>query len=416
MDAGHTTKPTERGRQPLGETLSLVAICLDSETSSQLKHFVDSTSLVQLRAELKNYQSGEEDASLVDQMKDLRPDICLIDFDLDREQATRTAERVHEAFGDTALFATSADAQPELIIRAMRCGCREYLVKPLDLDQMVEALARVGGRKKEKKEQPTGQLLAFIGAKGGSGVTTLAIHVAAILAQAYTRKTLLVDLHSDLGDASLYLALKKHQYHFYDLTDNTHRLDPELLQGYLVQHASGLDVLPAPEGFDVARQMSRGTAIAQTLTFLRTRYEFVVVDCHPGLDDQNMAVIDQADQVYLIAQPEVPALRNVARYIDQLSQFQVAADKIRVVVNRHLKKGTISDAAIEKAIRKSIYWKIPNQYNEVMKTINTGDPLSLSSGSEFMRSLAVWAEMLSGKPTPGVKKKEGKGLLGLFDR
>ena len=120
MDAGHTTKPTEHGRQPLGETLSLVAICLDSETSSQLKHFVDSTSLVQLRAELKNYLAGEEDASLVDQLKDLQPDICLVDFDLDREQATRTAERIHEVFGDTALFAISADAQAELIIRAMR--------------------------------------------------------------------------------------------------------------------------------------------------------------------------------------------------------------------------------------------------------------------------------------------------------
>ncbi|HEV2492808.1 MAG TPA: AAA family ATPase [Terriglobia bacterium] len=410
------TKPTERGRQPLGETLSLVAICLDTETSSQLKHFVDSTSLVQLRAELKNYLAGEEDASLVDQMKDLQPDICLVDFDLDREQATRTAERVHEAFGDTALFAISADAQPELIIRAMRCGCREYLVKPLDLDQMVEALARVGGRKKERKDQPTGQLLAFIGAKGGSGVTTLAIHVAAILAQTHGRKTLLVDLHTDLGDASLYLALKKHQYHFYDLAENTHRLDADLLQGYLVQHPSGLDVLPAPEGFDVARQTSRGTAVAQTLAFLRTRYEYVVVDCHPGLDDQNMAVVDQADQVYIVAQPEVPALRNVARYIDQLTQFQVPTDRVRVVINRHMKKGTISDAAIEKAIRKSIYWRIPNQYNEVMKTINTGDPLSLSSGSEFMRSLSGWAETLAGKPTPGAgKKKESKGLLGLFN-
>lgn len=415
MDAGNTTKPTDRGKLPLGETLSLVAICLDSETSNQLRHFVDSTSLVQLRAELKSYLA-EEDGGLVDQLRDLQPDICLLDFDLDREQATRTAERIHEMFADTALFATSADAQPELIIRAMRCGCREYLVKPLDLDQLVEALARVGGRKKEKREQPMGQLLAFIGAKGGSGVTTLAIHVAALLAQTHSRKTLLVDLHTDLGDASLYLALKKHQYHFYDLTDNTHRLDSDLLQGYLVQHPSGLDVLPAPEGFDVARQMSRGTAIAQTLSFLRTRYEFVIVDCHPGLDDQNMAVIDQADQVYLIAQPEVPALRNVARYIDQLSQFQVAPEKVRVVVNRHLKKGAISDAAIEKAIRKTIHWKVPNQYNEVMKTINTGDPLSLSSGSEFMRSLTGWTETLAGKPAPGGKKKDGRGLMSLFDR
>ena len=400
----------------MGDTLSLVTICLDQECSSQLKHFIDSTSLIQLRAELTQYLEGENDTSLADQLKDLRPDICLIDFDPSREQATRTAERVHEDFAETAIFATSANSQPELIIKAMRCGCSEYLVKPLDLDQLVEALARVGGRKeKDKREQATGQLLALLGAKGGSGVTTLAIHLAAILAQLHQQKTLLVDLHSDLGDASLYLGLKKHAYHFFDLADNTHRLDSELLQGFLAHHPSGLEVLTAPEGFDVPRHVS-GEDIAHTLSFLRGRYEYVVVDCHPGLDDQNVAVIDQADQLYLVAQPEIPALRNVARYIDQLSRFQYPPDKIRVVINRHSKKSPINDAAIEKAIRKNIHWRVPNQYYEVMKTVNTGDPLALTSGSEFVRSLTTWTEALAGTPPAAAKKKEGKGLLGLFDR
>ena len=122
----------------MGDTLSLVTICLDQECSGQLKHFIDSTSLIQLRAQLTQYLEEENDASLADQLKDLQPDICLIDFDPSREQATRTAERVHEDFAETAIFATSADSQPELIIKAMRCGCSEYLVKPLDLDQLVE--------------------------------------------------------------------------------------------------------------------------------------------------------------------------------------------------------------------------------------------------------------------------------------
>ncbi|PYV29032.1 MAG: hypothetical protein DMG24_00260 [Acidobacteria bacterium] len=127
-------------------------------------------------------------------------------------------------------------------------------------------------------------------------------------------------------------------------------------------------------------------------------------------------MIDQADQLYLVAQPEIPALRNVARYIDQLNRFQYPSDKIRVVINRHSKKGAISDAAIEKAIRKSIYWKVPNQWNEVMKTVNTGNPLSLSPGNEFVRSLTSWAEVVAGRPPVAAKKKEGKGLLGLFGR
>jgi pilus assembly protein CpaE len=416
MDAGNMTKPTERGgKAPLSDALALVTICLDRECSKQLNH-ASLASLVQLRAQLTHYVAEENDADPVERLRELQPDICLIDFDPNRDQATRTAERVHEAFADTAIFAISSNSQPEVIIRAMRCGCSEYLVKPLDLDQLVEALARVGGRKKEKREQAAGHLVALLGAKGGSGVTTLAIYLGAILAQLHQRKTLLVDLHSDLGDASLYLGLKKHPYHFFDLADNTHRLDADLLQGFVIRHPSGLEVLAAPEGFDVPRHIS-GEDIAHTLTFLRGRYEDVVVDCHPGLDDQNVAVIDQADQLYLIAQPEIPALRNVSRYIDQLSRFQYPPDKIRVVINRHTPRNRlISDADIEKAIRKSIYWKVPNQYHEVMKTVNNGDALSLTSTSDFVRSLTGLGEVLAGKPAVVSKKKEGKGLMGLFDR
>ncbi|MGH6631376.1 MAG: response regulator, partial [Burkholderiales bacterium] len=107
---------------------------------------MDSTPLAQLAAELQHYLSNEQDSVFVDRLRDLHPDICVIDFDRDREKAGRTAEKIHETLGETAIFAASAESQSDLIIRAMRCGCTEYLIKPVDRDQMLEALARVGGR------------------------------------------------------------------------------------------------------------------------------------------------------------------------------------------------------------------------------------------------------------------------------
>jgi pilus assembly protein CpaE len=153
--------------------------------------------------------------------------------------------------------------------------------------------------------------------------------------------------------------------------------------------------------------------VERTLEFLRLQYEFVLVDCPPGLSEQNSAVFDHADQLYLVATPEIPSLRNVARHIDYFGRFDYPLNKIRVIINRHLKKGTISDSEIEKAIRKNVYWKVPNQYNEVMKTINTGDPRALDLRSDFIRSLNEWAEAISGRRLPPAKK-EGKGLLGLW--
>jgi len=403
---------TDRGRLPTSDSLTIASLCLDSETSSQIRSFLESMPLAKLATELQHYLAGEQDSVFVDRLKDLRPDICVIDFDRDREKAGRTAERIREVLTESAIFAVSTKSQPDLIIRAMRSGCTEYLMKPIDRDQLLEALARVGGRRKEKREQTTGQLLAFLSAKGGTGATTLAIHLGTHLARNHGRRTLLVDLHPDLGDASIFLALSRHQYHFYDLAENTHRLDAEFLQGFVVRHSSGLEVLPAPDGVDSPRHVGI-ESLQRIVDFLRMQYEYVIVDCFPALTEEIMVVIDMADQLYLVATPEIPALRNVARHLEYLGRFDYPRDKVRVVVNRHVKGGAITDSQIEKAIHKEIFWKVPNQYSEVIRAINSGDPLSVNPKSELIRSMGEWATLVAGKMGGPVKKQE-KGVFGFL--
>jgi pilus assembly protein CpaE len=412
MDAERQSRTSDRGRPPAADSLAIATLCVDSESSEQIRSFLESMPLAQLVTELQHYLAEEQDSVFVDRLKDLHPDICIIDFDRDREKASRSAERIREVLPETAIFAASSKSQPDLIIRAMRSGCTEYLTKPVGRDQLLEALARVGARRKEKREHAAGQLLAFLSTKGGTGATTLAIHLASHLARHHSRRTLLVDLHPDLGDAAIFLALTRHQYHFFDLAENTHRLDSDFLQGFVVRHASGLDVLPAPDGVDSPRHVP-ADAMHRILEFLRTQYEYVVVDCFPALTEEVMTVIDMADQLYLVATPEIPALRNVARHLEFFARFDYPKDKVRVVINRHVRGGTITDAQIEKAIRKNIYWKVPNQYNEVIRGINNGDPLSISPKSELMMSMTDWAAALTGTPVQAPKKQE-KGMFGFL--
>ena len=182
--------------------LAVVAICLDSDTLGLLKVFVESAPFVaRLRAILPDYRIKEHD-SIADWVGDPPPDVCLIDFDKDRSKAVTAAERLHAGSPETAIFAVSARSEPDLIIQAMRCGCNEYLVKPIDRTQILNAMARVGGRRKEKKANLNALVMAFMGAKGGCGVTTLLTHLAALLASSFSRKTLVVDLHPGLGDAA----------------------------------------------------------------------------------------------------------------------------------------------------------------------------------------------------------------------
>ncbi|HZR66425.1 MAG TPA: response regulator [Terriglobales bacterium] len=392
-----------------GQPLSVVGICLDTETWTVLQSFSESAPLIKLRSQVSEYRVRETDTTF-DWLGEAPPDICIVDFDRDRRKAALVAENIHSTSPETAIFAVSADAQPDLIIQAMRSGCSEYLLKPIGREQLLNAVARVGGRRKERVQTSRAQVLAFMGAKGGCGVTSVVTQLGALLASSFSKRTLIVDLHPDFGDAALYLGVTRHRYHFFELVENTDRLDAELLQSFLARHSSGLDLIPAPEGNDTPRRILPG-AVAQTLDFLRSRYDYVLVDLPLGLSDENMELIRHCDHLHMVTVAEVSALRNVARQFSYLTRKEIPAQRFRVVLNRHQKRSLIADSEIEKTLGQKIFWKIPNQYAHIVKAINGGDPVAQLATSEVTKSLTELAGQLGAKLATTDKKK--RGFLGL---
>jgi pilus assembly protein CpaE len=416
MTANDSTSASRRESFNLGEAVSVVGVCVDDEMWRVLGLFAGSTGLIQLRARVPDYRSAQDPDALLESLGNSRPDICLVDFDKDRQSAAMAAERIHSGLPETAVFAVSSQTHPEAILEAMRSGCGEYLVKPLDREQLVKAIARIGSRRKEKQEQGRSQLLAFMGSKGGCGTTTLATQLGALLASSFSRNSLLLDLHPDFGDAALYLKLTKGRFHFFELLENADRLDADFLQSFVMRHSSGLDLIPAPEGSVASREVLPAGALTHTLSFLRSRYEFILVDLPPALNEENLAVIRDCDQLYLITVAEVSAVRNVVRQLEYFASKDIARAKIRIILNRHHKRNVISDAQIEKVLEQEIFWRVPNQYPQVVKTIHEGDPVAQLSRSEVTRNLEEWAESIGKRPGTEEKKKEGKGLLGLWGR
>jgi pilus assembly protein CpaE len=396
------------------QPLSVVGICLDDETWTVLRSFAESAPLIRLRSHVSEYRLHESDNS-TEWMGGPPPDICIVDFDRDRRKAALAAENIHSASPETAIFAVSGDAQPDLIIQAMRSGCSEYLLKPIGREQLLNAVARVSGRRKERTQHSRAQVLAFMGAKGGCGVTSVVTQLGALLASSFAKRTLIVDLHPDFGDAALYLGLTRHRYNFFELVENTDRLDGELLQSFLARHSSGLELVPAPEGNDSPRRILPG-AVAQTFDFLRMRYDYVLVDTPLGLSDENLEMIRHCDQLHMVTIAEVSALRNVARQFNYLTQKEIPPERFRVVLNRYQKRSLISENEIEKTLGQKIFWKVPNQYAHVVKAINGGDTIAQLSTSEITKSLTDFALRLGAKTPTTEKKKESAGLRGFLGR
>ena len=323
--------------------------------------------------------------------------VCVIDFDIGLEAACRIVEHLRDNCDSINLVATSSDSKVQTVIAAMRSGCSEFLVKPFDSDGVSNALAHITGRRHVKGENAgVGRIVTLIGAKGGTGVTSLTLHLALNLVRRHKQKCVLVDQHPALGDVSLYLGLTRHQYSFYDLVTNTDRLDEELLQGFVLTHESGLHVLDSP---DVIEHFSHSTsdALEHTLSFLAGNYQYVLIDCPPGMTPDSGAAIRQSDRLVIVVTPELPAVKNAARTLEYLVSKHYPENCIDILLNRHAKNNLLTDEEIEAALRRPISLKIPNSYDEFAKAINAGTPVVSGRNTKLSLAFDDWADQLMGE-------------------
>ena len=373
--------------------MAVMAVCLDATSYQAVLHFMSGVPGTVMVGNLDHYVGVEREIGRALDLAYIR--ICFIDYDQNTEEALWTTERLRSEYPDVHSFAVSAYSEPEAIIAAMRAGCAEYLLKPMQHERVLDGLARVVAKqKKQARSGVRGKVITLVGAKGGTGVTSLALHLALELSDQGKRKCLLVDQHLALGDASLYLGMGRHQYSFYELAGNGDRLDEELLKGFLLHHSSGLHLLDSPEAVD-AIHGAPPSAVEHTLAFLADTYQFVVVDCPPGLTDGTRACISQSEQVAIVMTAELPSVRNTVRYMEHLSRLGYNSSSIHVVLNRHSKKGPLSDERIEKALGREISLRVPNSYNEVIRAINTGAPITSANKSDFGATIQKWAHELA---------------------
>jgi pilus assembly protein CpaE len=233
-------------------------------------------------------------------------------------------------------------------------------------------------------------VIAFFGAKGGVGTTILAVHLATHLVRQHGKKTLLIDHKQQLGHVALYLGLKEAQYHFDELLRNADHLDAELLNGFVIRHRSGLDIIASPDLVKGSHE-PKGDQLESVMDFLRREYDYVLIDSSVGVPESKSSVIDQADEVYIVSTPDVAALRDLARMVENLSLTESAISKLNVVVNRSTAADSITPEEVEKAVRFPVTISIPNNYFELQHAINEGEPIAPQKRSEFNQAMSRWS-------------------------
>jgi pilus assembly protein CpaE len=236
--------------------------------------------------------------------------------------------------------------------------------------------------------------VSFLGTKGGTGTTTMAVNLGAEIRRQTTRSTVLVDLKPAPGDLALFLGLRP-RFTLAHVLDKQAWRDVGVLHGLLTPHACGVDVLAAGEewGRPAARDAE---GVDATLSCLRATHEWVVMDVGSTLTPATAVALQSSDLVVLVANPDVPCLRNVQRLLDAVRLSGVSADQLRVLLNRASDHDALSVTQIESVLGLSLDWRIPSDYRSVSAAITSGVPVRSVRGGELVRHLEAVARAIGG--------------------
>jgi pilus assembly protein CpaE len=344
----------------------------------------------------------------------LKPDLKIFEIngnpeDFNRIQSNLNTGKFYE------IFLTSEKTDPEMLMQAIRVGIKEFFPQPIKRSDVEQALKRFKERKTHAApvtQQKSGKLISVIGSKGGVGTTTISVNLAVTLAEQDNDRTVaILDMNTLFGEIPLFLEISP-KYHWGEITKNIERLDETFLMNVLSKHSSGVHVLPSP-GYLNGHQAPTPDIMERLLNFMKRLFDFVIIDCGQSTDETALKTIQMSDEVLLISVLSLPCLSNTNKLLRSFIDLgYLRKERIKVVLNRYIKKSEISLQDAEKGISHDIVWIIPNDYGITMSAINNGKPLShIAPKSKIVKSFEEMAEIMF----PG-NKSESKKKWGFFNR
>lgn len=298
------------------------------------------------------------------------------------DEALELAARLRSTCGAATVMLVEAP-DTDLMRRALRAGVADVI--PLDaprpeiVDMVTGALDRVLADKGNGDGEDTthaGKVVTVFSTKGGVGKTVLATNLASGLAKYHGRSVAIIDLDLQFGDVGIMMSITPERT-VYDAVQSFERLDVSMLQGYLMQHPSGVKALLAPTKPEDAEGLT-AHRLSSIIRLLRTVFDFIVIDTAPAFNDVTLAALDASDLVYVVTMMDVASVKNTRISLQKLRQLGYDQSAMRLVLNRADSKVFMNVDDVEAAVGDRISGRIPSDLL-VPRSVNRGMPVVLEA-------------------------------------
>jgi pilus assembly protein CpaE len=272
-----------------------------------------------------------------------KPDLILLDVmmpDLDGYEVCRRL-RANPVTAELPILMFSSKGTPCDQEMGLRAGADGYLTKPVQLRELVARIETTLMRSRQTAIQDRlakrSKIVGFLGSKGGVGTTTLAVNVAASLAQDLRgQRVLLADLQP--GISALAFGLKLHPGGITSLLQQrVQDLRAEMVDARLQRHATGLRVLTGPtkpSGLAVALSRPHAEKIVRSLEGLS---DYLLLDLGTELNEANRSILPLCHKIIVVIAPQPIALKLARGVLTELTRsLNLACQKISLVMLRQV--------------------------------------------------------------------------------
>jgi pilus assembly protein CpaE len=304
--------------------------------------------------------------------------VVVVDLDAARPEEMVALEHMMLQIGispPVVVVTQSFDA--EVARRLLQMRVADFLVKPVQPIELVRTCARVA--RSAVAESKEAQIYTFIPAVGGAGVTTLAIQTALLLLNSGQRvrpTVCLVDLDFQHGACADYLDIEP-RLDLKEIEPRPERLDRQLLEIMLSHHASGLEVIAAPNRPAEMRSFDPDM-VTRLLDLVSSHFDYVVIDMPRTWFSWTDSVLLGSNRPFIVSEMTVPSIRQAKALVAAIRERLGDGPQPRVVVNRFEQRmfdPGLKRTDIEQALGDAFAGTIPNNYRLVREAIDRGVPL-----------------------------------------
>src|SRR3954447_15370713 len=316
---------------------------------------------------------------------------------------------VREQTRASVILVASGGEAASMLEQALEQDVADVLLLPQLMHNVVLAIRKAAhARRQLQVAARRGRVTTPFSPKGGTGKTVVSTNLAATLAKNEGKRTLLLDLDLQFGDAAIMLGLEPTKT-IYDLVVAPGELDSEKLAGYVTKHQCGLDVLAAPLRPEDAELIveSKVTALIEVA---KTSYDAIVVDTSPFFHGPMLATLDRSDQLLVLCGLDVPTLKNVRLALQTLELLSFPGSRIEYVMNRASANVGLKTREVEEGLKVKVGHELPLDRN-VQVCVNRGEPAVLADPrSDFARGITALAKQVAPKTTSTRQAKKGRML------